>query len=246
MNKFLKLLCGLYCISISADPNVIRVGSSEFPYIFEEKEKSLVGIGPDIITLIYKESNSSVSYHNYPWKRALKQLERGDLDVIIGAYKTSKRSKVFIFTERPFYEDRIVLYTNASNPRKWDGNIISLRKKRVAIVNGWSYGEKTDNELKNFNITKTESAYKCLTIAAKGRVDFCLMNYRDASGEIKKSKIKNVIQNEHILGTAGVYFAFSKKYFDDDLYNRFNKSLNKLINNGKVSKIVEKYLIEKK
>ena len=245
MNNFIKLLLSFYCISITAKPNVIKVGSSEFPYLFEQKEDSIIGIGPDIINLIYKDSGKSVNYLNFPWKRALKQLERGDLDVIIGVYKTPERSKFFVFTEQPFYEDKIVLYTNASNPRNWDGKIYSLRKMRIAIVDGWSYGVKTDSELKNINTLNTKSALKCLDVSSKRRVDFCLMNYRDASGEIKKSNIKNLIQSKHVLDTAGVYFAFSKKHLNEVLYNKFNKSLKQIISNGTISSIVNNYLIDK-
>jgi polar amino acid transport system substrate-binding protein len=245
MNKLKILFFLLLSMSLNANDPKVLVGSSEFPYVFEKSGESFKGVGPDIINMIFKDSLSLVSFHNLAWKRTLKQLELGKLDIVIGTYKTSERSKKFIFTDNPFYEDKIVLYTSVDNKAKWDGSLKSLKEKRVAVVDGWSYGEETDGELVNLNIVRTNSALKCLKIAASERVDYCLMNYRDASGEILKSNLKDLKYDNHILGRAGIYFAFSKKNFDKDLYNKFNQSLNQLLSNGEVDKILKKYSLDK-
>ena len=81
------------------------------------------------------------------WKRCQRQVETGDVDMIVGGYKTSEREKIFSYINTPSFTDssRIAAYTSTNNDSipKAD-SLNELTGYSVAKIIGDSHGTKAD------------------------------------------------------------------------------------------------------
>lgn len=81
------------------------------------------------------------------WKRCQRQVEKGDVDMIVGGYKTSAREKIFSYIDTPSFTDssKIAAYTSTNNDSipKVD-SLNELTGYSVAKIIGDSHGTKAD------------------------------------------------------------------------------------------------------
>src|SRR5215510_15392005 len=99
-------------------------------------------------------------------------LLTGDFDGSAAAWKDPERERVLLFSQ-PYLENRLVLVgrrgTDVSATQLSD-----LKGKRVAIVEGYSYGDAIDNA--GIVFVRSHSEEDSLTELLKGNVDYTLMD----------------------------------------------------------------------
>ena len=94
------------------------------------------GYSIDLINLLSLKSGLKFQFSNgYQWTEIISMFQKGDLDIVHSVYKTPQREKMGLFS-KPIYSFKN--YFIVSKGKKKVQSIGDIKKKRVAVVKGWS------------------------------------------------------------------------------------------------------------
>ncbi len=223
---------------------VLAVGSESYG-IFEAAENGVYkGLGPDLLRAIAERMGDQVSFVAYPWARAQMKVEKGQADILIGAYRSVERERRFIFTSLPFYQDSMVFY-QTSNSTSWSGDYTALKSKKIAYILGWAYGsafEKAKNKLQAMSVKDLEEGLERLT---KGQIDLLGSNRRNVEKWLNRQRSQPNLKaiEPHIAVQQG-YFAFPKTAHAASYQERFDEAFLEIIKNGTLEQLARKYEVE--
>lgn len=221
----------------------LRWGADEeggAPYISKDKDGKYVGFEVDLAKALEKEIGRPIVYTPKSYKMLIDDLERGDIDLAMnGIEVTPDREKVARLS-RPYYVYRLQLVT-----RKDDDRFEGLRdlegKPRVKVAT--LENTAASRLLKKLRIPMDvyddqNNPYNDLAL---GRVDAVLLDlpiaiYMVQKNEELNAKLKFVgqpIEKGHYA------IAFRKQ--DDALAQEFNTALDRLIQNGELKRILDRW-----
>ncbi|WP_304635174.1 substrate-binding periplasmic protein [Pseudoalteromonas sp.] len=233
-------------LSLSAFESVAKsyyfVGS-HFPAILEQDQHgSPTGLGADIVYEIGKRLGHTIVIDIMPLKRALKMVEQGDADAIIGPYKSFQRNQYMLFSALPFYEDPIVFYTKPNNEVIWRGNFASLKKDAIGVIRGWDYGVEFKRHESSLLLSEVANVRASFLQLMYDRVDLILTHPRAARPVIESLGIADkVIILSPILTVNQGYFGFTKQRDLAQFIDEFNAEFQKMLLNGEIVKLNNKY-----
>jgi polar amino acid transport system substrate-binding protein len=148
------------------------------------------------------------------------------------AWRDAERERVLIFSQ-PYLENRLVLVgrSGADVSAKTLGD---LKARRVAIVEGYSYGETIDATGPVF--VRFSSEEDCLAQLLKGNVDYTLMDalvvHYIVSNYPQESAAKLQIGSETLVRRE-LYLAIARRRADaESIIARFNTQLRRMIADG--------------
>lgn len=102
-----------------------------------DHEGYMVDVAREILT----ESGYAVEYLNISWARALQMTREGQLDAVVGAFRTDAPD--FVFPDTPQGHSSIALFTHPDNSWTYSG-IDSLHDQKLLVINGYSYTRELD------------------------------------------------------------------------------------------------------
>ncbi|WP_448212940.1 substrate-binding periplasmic protein [Colwellia sp. MEBiC06753] len=243
--KYLLILI-VFLFSINAiQAKSLEVIASHFPFIAEQTENGeFAGLGIELINKIANQLNIELEIKIYPLARALKMMESGQADMFIGPYKSADREKYMLYSQDPFYQDTIVFYKKLGANVVWQGQASQLTGKRIGVIRGWSYGPLLNNNTQ-LDITKAHNVEACFKMLIKDRIDLCATHPRAAFNTIKQLAIKDKVAplEPPIIVNLG-YFAFAIGKQSAEFKNTFNQVLHKLIVNGELQALNNKYQLD--
>ncbi|KPQ02872.1 ABC transporter substrate-binding protein [Marinobacter sp. HL-58] len=109
----------------------------------------------DLAREILAEAGYAVKYINVSWARALQMTREGQLDAVVGAFRTDAPD--FVFPEVPQGHSTIALYTHPDNSWAYDG-LESLQGQQLLVINGYSYTRELDRYIEQ-NLTDQEKIW---------------------------------------------------------------------------------------
>lgn len=235
---FFALMLSISCV---AKP-VLFVGS-EFPSVLEKTSSGeIIGIGADIIHLMEQRLGYDIEISFVPFKRALKMMENGSADGLIGPYKSVNREQYMHYTQQHIYEDQIYFYGKKESEIQWGGDFSLLKGQAVAVVLGWFLGAEFERHRNSFvisDVVNLEAGFKMLMA---DRVDLILA-YPAAVDRVEKSlDIDNKIKLLPPAVTINKgYFAFSKIKANKEFVEQFDSQLSLMAKSGELHELVKKY-----
>jgi polar amino acid transport system substrate-binding protein len=150
-------------------------------------------------------------------------------DGTAAAWKDPEREKVLVFSE-PYLENRLILVARRGDDVS-AGALSDLKGKRIAIVEGYSYGDTLDSSGATF--VRSHSEEDSLSLLLTSKADYALMD------ELVVQFIVNNYPNEaktrlslgsKPLLTRPLYFAVRRSRPDaESIVNRFNAQLRGMI-----------------
>ncbi|MCG6201546.1 substrate-binding periplasmic protein [Psychromonas antarctica] len=224
----------------SAETFRVMLHTGSFPPYFFKEGDSRTGTIRDIFTAITQETGDSVEYIRVPFKRALRQFETGKIDIepmtnpiwrqsssVMGNYSIpfSVSEEIILFRQ-----DK---YIAVHSPEDFLG-------KTVGVINGYYYPAYepyfADGRIKpnRFNSEK-----KLIQLLLAGRLDQAFINKDFALYQIKKQHLTEqlVIGESNSVVDQMIRFHPTKK----SALPRFNKAIKKLIKDGSIEHIYERY-----
>lgn len=244
-----RLNCTLFIvlIFISLAQNVhgkgetVTVAYTEwFPYTFQDNGKPS-GFEIDIFRAVVQRMGVHARFAQYPWKRCLYSIERGDVDAVISMLKTPEREVYTYYPDEHISFSKTVLFTTRDRRIKFEGSYESLKGYTVGIIMGFSYGEKFDSA--SF-LNKDESKDVGILISKllKGRVDLAAENKFVVGAYAKKMAVAERIRFfEPPIHSQKLYVGFSKKKNLQGLSDRFSKALREFKKTDAFRAILRKY-----
>lgn len=215
-----------------------------FPPFNADENGTSVGPFPDIVRATCAALKIQCAIETYPWRRAYRMVEEGQVDGIFVLLRTPEREKDFYFSE-PLVQTSYAVFANQSSrftyaaPKDLDGYTVG--------VYGPSGTSTTAEE-----IAKAVPGMKIVVEVDNPTVFRKLsgMRYGEKSAAVMNLDVGNyLLKREQIAGIRAVgdikridyTIGLSRKKMGEKQAEKFNAALHALIRNGTVKAIVEKY-----
>lgn len=198
MAKFYLIAILLILSSSAGATKTLKISQDLWPpYIMNSVQGS--GIAHDIVADALISAGYDLEFSVKPWSRVLKETKAGENDVIIAVWKTEKRTKHFLFTDP--YAHNEMLFISRNNIRFEFDTLESLKGLRVALINGYQYGN---------NLREYEGMIPVITLDLPNSIRYLLADKADVL-MVDEDVGRWTVQGMKI--PAGKLY-FSKTYFD--------------------------------
>ena len=165
------------------------------PYQFESEKGTVKGVFVDFIDLIEEKINYKFKRIKYAdWQVLFKDVQNGNIDLVIDLNKTKKRKKHLTFFKELFNTNYVIV----TRENVSDNSIKSLRDltfKTVVIPENYAIREVLANVLPNLNIVFKKDEVACLMALNDGKYDAYvgpkpIVNYIIRNKELDNLKIQ--------------------------------------------------------
>ena len=194
--------------SLMAKPVTISFSEDDFAPFYFVKDGEWQGVAYDYMQHLLSESGLKIQGKRMPWKRTLKSLQSGEVDLVTVIYQTPARKAFLYFSEQAYFMDDVVLFCTHDCELGYDGSLHSIAEHGIHVVRGYSYGPKFDNAPLNTSEVDTELKLHFLARAQRVRLGASFYStltwsalYRDGVVRLLQPPVDRV----------GVHFAISKK-----------------------------------
>lgn len=201
------------------------------------------GVGPELVRMIFSDLGIDVeSRHLGTWDQALAQVLNGDIDMLVGAYKTSSREPFLAFSDA-FSVDPIAVYVATGNAFELDASWTALIGRRGIAMVGDSYGETFDTFAEaNLDLVRVSTVAEGLALVESGQADYFIYSlysgeaYLKASGETAKFESLSTLIHEEPF-----HLAVSRQSPFVDFMPQINAAIARYKADGTIDRLMEKY-----
>lgn len=184
MIRTLMILCSCLLLLAgragAAEPELLVAGNNAPPYrIFEAGKAS--GIYVDVMRLLAERMGVALRFQEVPFKRALKMMEAGRADVMLGPNRNAEREAYMAYTDATFQREDKVFYVKPGTPPIRE--FADLAGRRILVVRGATYFDRFDRDsaLRRIPVANYENAARrvakcadCAVIMPEMQGDFLL------------------------------------------------------------------------
>ncbi|SMF24585.1 substrate-binding periplasmic protein [Pseudobacteriovorax antillogorgiicola] len=200
------------------------------------------GVITEIVQEAFERAGHQASIQFLPWKRALAMGEKGEADVVMGAYYSKERADKFHISS-PLYDINIRIIGQKKTGITRYNSLKELKKYKIGISRGFANGDEFDaaTYLQKQVAKSPELNIKKLI---NGRLDFVVMAEGIFSYELARYEASHPVKGEFvfldpILSANKLYILASKKLTNSKkLIDAFNLGLKKIMDDGTYRKIL--------
>lgn len=238
------LLGLMVVVSISsANAESITLGAEDawYPYSGIVKNEAR-GFTVDLVRAAYAAVGIQTSFVPLPYARCTNEVKRGHL---LGCFNTARSAVVepdFLWHRKPMFFATIKIY-GRSPSKLTNATMGDLVGKRVAVTNGYEYGDAFDSsiEVVRDNSPNDISALRKLAL---GRVDYALVYSRVYSELLKvhRDEIGGKIVEVGELERLPLYISFSKTFPDSRRYvDLFERGYDAISKSGRLKELEKQW-----
>lgn len=248
MNRILIIFLLLIIITTTCYTQteiIFRV--TEHPPYYYLEDGVWSGISIELANTLLKEAGFSIIYKNLPWKRALFNLKKGEIDFMTNLSITDDRKKFIHYIGPQMYETMILVLSKDSNLIINNFEDIKKIPGKLGIQLGVYYGEEfhnrmeTDSELKKkFIIVATGDSLVKL-VHAKRLVGFISSGHEFYYNQKLYDDFKNLKDHNFIIHKSPIYFGFSKESYSEGQIIEIQEAYNRVVKRGGFKIIIDKY-----
>ncbi|MCP4022643.1 MAG: amino acid ABC transporter substrate-binding protein [Desulfobacteraceae bacterium] len=235
-------------VSSVADNNEIKVRVTDYvPQYYQDENGEWKGMGVELAQVLIHEAGCKPVFLKLPWKRALRQMAIGEVDMMLNLSITEERKNYMHFVG-PQRDESMVLIVKKGICFLIDSfEDFKQMPKRVAIENGGYYGEafkekyETDPAFadKISIVVHTQQYIKMLTA---GRITAFIGDRYNMAYKIKtQPSYKDCKILPFIVNQDFVYFGLSKKSVSKEKLERIQKAYERAKAKGKFEEILKQY-----
>jgi polar amino acid transport system substrate-binding protein len=194
----------------------LRVPTEAYPPAFIKKQQGWSGHSVEMARVMLAKADCQLSILSMPFGRALKALERGNLDMMMHLTKTPQRDEIYSFIG-PMAHETLLLFTR-KNSLSIINTLSELEKNKLAIgaVRGIYYGNEFDtlyqqNNKFRQNIVLVGSIEQMLNMFMKQRTQgFLFSAFYGGERQQAFKKLAGIEMTTSVLWQQPIYFAFSR------------------------------------
>jgi signal transduction histidine kinase/ABC-type amino acid transport substrate-binding protein len=250
LSAFLAAVFFLTAILVQAAPQTLAITGEEQeaprtllvrgdhnypPYEFVNDQGRPDGFNVDIITAVAKAMGLAVNIHLGPWEVVRSQLAAGEIDALIGMFRTSEREKSFDFSI-PHFIASYAVFVRQGSPIQSLADVTN--RKIIVQLDDLGHDYLVENRISPHLILKQDWA-EVLTSLANGEGDCAIVSRVQGTRLIDRLGITNlaivgppIIQRKYCLAvTEG----------NTDLLAKLNEGLSIVKHNGTYDEIYEKW-----
>lgn len=215
------------------------------PYHYHDQSGRIIGIDVDFLREVGEKAGVNMVFLERPWIRTLKEVERGELDIAIGAKYTEERARFAHYSVSYKSIDHWV-YT-----RKGEyGRVSSIEDffaspdSVLGVVRGWGYPPELANVVydeKNSDSIILVNDVKLLPrMLEAGRVNGIVIT-PEMLAEIGIAENKTYDFSIRAKYEEKLHFLFSKKSVSLHVVKKCNKAIEELLKKGRLEELTQLY-----
>lgn len=242
-----------YTYASEQAPQKLKVGVSMRPlFQYIDEDHGFTGLDVELSDALFDRAGIDIEFVAMSWKRILKHIEQGKLDVALSAAKSDTRAQYANFTSEHLRLGHTVLFTHEALARRLKkfSSLSDLSKLNLNIgaVDGVSYSNEYEHLLAEQWFTDSVimvSAYDLLPeLLISRKIDAYLGSERGQLSLIQEKNLKQQIVPVFYLNSdedAKTYLMFSKKTVSDAWVKRIDNSLKRFKQSREFETIIKKY-----
>lgn len=225
-------------------PTLIASGHGEYPPFMYRQGKEIIGVGVDITKLIFSELGIKVnSVYVGAWSRVQRKAKAGEIDLIVGIYKTDERLTYLTYPQEPYIAEPVGLFfyhNNQIDYKDWQ-DLIGIKGGTVL---GESFGQEFDSFAeKNLHIMRLSGITQSFKMLKRNRLQYSLYALYPGLIKIVEADMKDqVISSPKYISTQNAYQAFSKKSPFIKHLKYFDKRVKELKADGSVERFIHLHM----
>jgi polar amino acid transport system substrate-binding protein len=200
------------------------------------------GLTTALVKAAFKAGGHSSQVDFIPWARALKEVEDGKADVVMGAYFSEERAQKYHISDRIYSLDLGLIARPGLDVLRYE-SLRELSSYKIGVSRGFANSDEFDAA---DYLDKDIATFPNLNIRKlfRGRIDMAVMNFDLFRYEAKKEGfcISDVTFMDPPLSTEGLYVMASRNIRDGDkIVKDFNRGLLTIRQNGEFDRIVNRF-----
>lgn len=218
-------------------------GNSAYPPVsWLNADEKIDGVNVAVIRMLLEPLGVTVdARQNSNWRRCLKEVELGNVDMLSG-FKTTKRQQFLTYLDAPVIRESIYLYYPIEHPlvfKDWK----ALSGLRVGLLMGDSFGNEVDDALHEYpNLELVSTQDQNLLKLADNRLDVVPMGKLSGQLDVHRLGLEGKIGHTKTDVSDFWYLAISKRSPLVNWLPFLNQRLDKLLKEpDTVSELVERY-----
>lgn len=244
MRRYSVILISLVLLHLTSTAasarNVTMLTLNWAPHYGEDLPEQ--GLTTALVKAAFKAGGHNASIEFVPWSRALKEVEEGKADVVMGAYYNEERTESYFYSD-VIYELNVGLIARPGLGKTSYASLRELAEYNIGVARGFANSEEFDAAQ---YLNKEVASTPLLNIRKlfRGRIDMAVMNYDLFRYEARKEGhcITSVNFVTPPLVTQGLYVMASRNIDDgDQLMQDFNAGLARIRSNGEFDRIVGRF-----
>lgn len=236
----LVLLCIQFPVALHAQ-TLTACGHPFYPPVSWVENGQLKGLGPKVVQLLFHELGHEVKLlANSNWKRCLHEVELGNIDIVVAAYRIPSRTDFLIYTAVPLIADPITLFVNADAPFTFNA-LDDLQGKSVGLLLGDSFGEAFDHYvLEHSRVEYVSTGQQNFSKLALKRIDFMPIGRLSGLLQLKHLGFDSrIIPLRQILTTEHYYLAIGRHSGLEPYLPLLDQRLAELTANGTLRRLTD-------
>lgn len=203
------------------------------PYEYYEEGK-IVGVDIDIANEIAKELGKELVIRDVSFDFVINEVKSGKADfAAAGISITPERAKEVDFTIEYTVSNQVVVVKKGSNIKNFD----DIKNKKIAVQLGTVADLYASENYKDATIVSHKKYLSAVEDVKTGKADLIIMDELPAKEIVK--------ENDNLVILDGVLFqdkyGMIVKKGNDELKEKINKILERMINDGTIDKLVLKH-----
>lgn len=203
------------------------------------------GFHIDLIQMAAEQLGVEIEFISMPWKRALKTIEKGEVDAISYTIFSKDRTNYLIYEDGNAISIGSTRFAFLKGKNfHYDGTIESVKDRKIGVIRGYSYGKKFDRN-KLTNLVNVNSEEQLLLMLLEKRVDLILVNIDHLKYKYSHlPEFADVASMDIASDSYDIFLAFSKKRGHEKLAKRFAEIIPKIRSSEKYQQIVQSYYLK--
>lgn len=231
----------LLCCSLSSHAQPLKVCTNEWPPYTLLEDGQVRGIDSDVLHLVL--SNLGIRYEITlePWRRCLRKMSDGKLDILLDAFYSEERARTMIFPAEPMAESSMVLFHPKARPHDIR-SVDDLKGLRVGTEPGYAYSDQAFATGTHFTREDAPTLDANIGKLLLGRLDLVITDRAVGLYTAQIMGVQDAIDfSPKPLYSDRVYAAFSRRPTTAALVPRFETELRRVKNSAEYAAILRRY-----
>ncbi len=245
---FALMLIPTACLSQPECPRPLTLGWDLWEPYQSLSDKGVAGLDIELITAILKEAGCEVTFVRMPWKRHLKAIEIGTIDLAAGASKTPLREDFAYFTDA-YRKENVALFVRSQELEKHQTSQLETLFEqgfRLGVTRGNYYGETFEALANQQEIQPQIQAVNNYVLnynkLLKGRIDGFLSDVLASQHTLEKNQLNHLIlPHPKLVYQTKVHLMVSRASVSPELMEQINRSLTAFKKRPEYDNILNNY-----
>ena len=232
----------LVTLSQNAWTQKIRMVSTDWEPFYSSKLEN-GGVVAELVQAAFLEGSHESSLSWYPWARAMQMVEHGAADVVMGAYYSKERARIFNYSE-PFFSVDVGLIALKSLGIDKYKELQALEPYNFGVMRGWVYTRKFDTAdfLKKQILVNQTFAVRMLFAKRVDIVAASIQVFKHEASLLMDTKGQDIVVLSPLLDSKPLYLMFSKTIPNSlELVKSFNLGMARIRADDTFQKILDKH-----